>query len=188
MTDQQSDASWNSLPLTAAIPRPDVKRISYTNGANWSETQADCLRKHGINAHEVSGGFAVDGVGDSDAYLIASWTCATEYPVDVRDGGYLTPDQVLYMYDFWANRLAPCLKLLGYQLAPTPTRDQFVQGLASSRHWTPYNTVDGQPLVDSPEQWRQIDLRCPPLPADYWNYEPLAYLHALSLEGTGGLR
>ena len=162
--------------------------VSHTSGANWSETQVSCLQAQGLDAREVSGGFTVDGVGNSDAYLIATWTCATEYPTDVRLSGYLTDDQILYMYDYWVNRLAPCLKFLGYDLAPTPSREHYLQQVRSGSYWSPYFTSKALPLVDTPLEWHRIDLQCAPLPPEYWAYEPLAYLHGLNQEGTGGLR
>jgi hypothetical protein len=193
LTQRDLDGRWDALRMP--IPKPEVQRVQYTTSDNWSMTQVACLIDQGLDAHEVSGGFAVDGfqpgnAAASDPYAIsvAMWTCLAEYPRDVRSSGYLSDAQVLYMYDYFADRLAPCLRLLGYHPAPAPDRAGYVADVRSGLYWSPYYADPLHPIVSEVADWDRIDLQCPPLPDDpYWAYRPLAWMHT-SAEGSGALR
>lgn len=190
----QSDARWDALRLPSAYQEPEVTVVSYTTGDTWSITQVQCLNKAGLAAREVSGGFAVDAYrigapqGDTPfAVAIAIWTCQARFPRDVRLSGYLTDDQVLYMYDFFTKRLAPCLALQGYEVAQAPPRDSYLEMVRRGVYWNPYYSRTEHPHGSTQKQLDTPDLRCAPLPDDYWAYQPFAYLRSLNQEGTGGL-
>lgn len=160
LVDAQLDSLWAGLRLPEGTVQPEVERIAWTTTDTWSSTQVGCLLGEGIAAREVSGGFAIDGA-DTPATAISQWTCLARYPVDPRGVGYLSDAQVLYMYDYFAKRLAPCLRLLGYAVDEPPPRADYLASVREGRFWSPYSEAIG----DSADRQR-IDARCPPLPAD----------------------
>lgn len=195
LSKADSDARWQALRLPSTYQEPVVPVVAYTTGDTWSITQVQCLSDAGLAAREVSGGFAVDGFrigapqGNTPfSVAIAMWQCQAQYPRDVRLSGYITDEQVLYMYDFFTKRLAPCLALQGYDVPAPPARDGYLETVRRGVYWDPYYTATGHPIVATQEQLTALDLKCSALPADYWAFRPLAYLHSLNQEGTGGLQ
>lgn len=176
ITDAEADvvvaknlaAQWTGIYHGDASAMPAVERIAFSTPETWSSTQVSCLVAAGINASEVSGGFEVGGDGAmSDAQVrVAQFTCFSQYPVDPRSQGYLSPQQLLYAYDYFTHRLVPCLNLLGYSTSPPPDRLAYAGAVYAGIVWTPYANGAGPPLQANPEQWDVINAKCPPLPAD----------------------
>jgi len=162
---RQLDSYWDALDVPA--PKPDVSTIGYTTRQNWASVQVTCLQASGLPAREVSGGFAIDGDGDLSrtASTVAQWTCLREYPVDPRTTGFLSIAQIRYMYDYFVDRLAPCLELQGLAVPPAPDRDAYVGTVRAGIQWNPYFDADGRALV-TPEELPALDAKCPPLPDD----------------------
>ncbi len=160
---------WSSLGPGQANGRVVAKRIAFTTSENWASQQVSCLIAAGLDAREVSGGFAIDSNGalsNADG-LDAQLTCLAQYPVDPRTQGFLSDAQVLYMYDYFTERLSPCLAGFGYHVPAPPRRSVYVQQLRNGLPWTPYVAVQG----DAP--WALINGKCPPLPADpYSDFQP----------------
>lgn len=160
---------WSNLGLgQSQNGRVVATRIAFTTADSWASQQVTCLVAAGLAAREVSGGFAIDSNGSlSNAEGIdAQLTCLAQYPVDPRVEGFLSDAQALYMYDYFTQRLAPCLQLLGYDVAPPPGRDSYVHLLRTGLAWTPYERADGTPIASTPAQWSLIDAKCPALPSE----------------------
>ena len=195
LSKADSDARWQQLHLPDTIAEPDVPVVSYTSGDTWSITQVQCLDEAGLAAREVSGGFAVDGYAQGDpqgptpfAVAIAMWTCQAQFPRDVRLSGYITDAQVHYLYDYFTTRLAPCFALLGYDVPPAPAPLSYLGAVRSGVYWNPYYTAAGKAIVATQADMDRLDLQCPGPGPDYWAYRPLAFMHSLNQEGTGGLQ
>lgn len=182
VTQRDLDEQWESFPFRGDVVRPEVDRVAFTTGDNWSSTMVSCLIDRGFDAHEVSGGFSVDGTrdeADPDATFVAMWVCRGEYPVDPRTTGYLSEAQALYMYDYFVERLSPCLRLLGYDVPPPPARDGYAESVRTGTFWNPYYSDVATPQVETLEDWALIDVKCAPLPDDpYAMYRPLGWLMA----------
>lgn len=158
---------WTSIYHGQAGEMPRVERVAFTTPDTWSSAQVSCLVAAGIDAAEVSGGFSVSGDGSvpEDQIRNSQFTCLAEYPVDPRSLGYLSAPQALYAYDYFTQRLAPCLHLLGYRTPLAPDRLAYAGQLRAGIVWTPYALGAGPPLEATPEQWEIINAKCPPLPA-----------------------
>lgn len=160
---------WSSLGPGQANGRIVAERIAFTTAESWASQQVTCLVAAGLDAREVSGGFAIDsnnGLSNADG-IDAQLTCLAQYPVDPRTQGFLSDAQALYMYDYFTQRLAPCLELLGYTIPAPPPRSVYVQALRQGAVWTPYGGVEGEP------DWKLTNARCPPLPADpFSDFQP----------------
>ena len=166
---------WSALGPGQANGRLVAERIAFTTRDSWASAQVSCLIAAGLDAREVSGGFAIDSNGElSNAEgLDAQLTCLGQYPVDPRTEGFLSDAQALYMYDYFTQRLVPCLELLGYAIPPAPARDSYVHLLRVGVPWTPYELADRAPLSTLGSDWKIINAKCPPLPADpFSDFQP----------------
>jgi hypothetical protein len=171
----QFDAKWDALDLPSDIPKPDATTVEYTTRASWAYVQVTCLQEQGVPAREVSGDFSIDpdSTRTREESLVIQWTCQREFPVDPRLVGYLSIEQALHMYDYFAGRLAPCLELQGLAVPEPPARESYVGALRAGIAWNPYYAADGTPLVATPADLAALDIRCPPLPDDpYGWYRP----------------
>ena len=147
-------------------PEP-VRRVAFTSPDTWSSTQVTCLRAAGFDAQEISGGFSVqDGPDDRVSIVEAQLTCQAQFPVDPRLQGYLSEAQRVYAYDYFSLRLAPCIRMLGYAIGPTPARDSFLELRRPFLAWTPYQDASGAQLEVGARQLALLNARCPPIPDD----------------------
>jgi hypothetical protein len=177
VVQQQLDSLWDAYPMPDGAVKPEVERVAFTTGETWSSTQVSCLNEQGLDAHEVSGGFAVEGNGDAAAGRIAMWVCQGMYPRDPRGTGYLSDAQILYMYDFYVSRLGPCMKLLGYVVTDPPARDHYIERLRNGNYWSPYFAEGWDPQRIDVEKWERVDFECGRLPEDpYDQYHPLSWV------------
>jgi hypothetical protein len=162
---RQLDASWDALGLPSIIPKPAVTTVELTTRAQWPYRQVNCVIAQGLPAHETSGNFTLDldTTHTRAESLVIQWTCKRQFPVDPRTDGYLTEAQALYLYDYFVDRLAPCLELQGLDVPPAPARDSYVGAIRTGIAWNPYFAADGAPVVSSRADLTTLDLRCPPL-------------------------
>lgn len=166
---EQLTTYWSSLGLDQALgDRPTPQRIAFTTADSWASAQVTCLVAAGLDAREVSGGFAIDSDGalTRSEGIAAQLTCLAQYPVDPRVDGFLSDAQALYMYDYFTERLVPCLELLGYDVPPAPARSSYLHLLRVGIPWTPYERADSGPIATTPAEWEIIDAKCPALPTD----------------------
>ncbi|MBG6053934.1 hypothetical protein IWX81_000324 [Salinibacterium sp. CAN_S4] len=176
----QLDRYWKqilagSTGANGIDPEPDVSTVEFTTPDTWSTVQTSCLQAAGLQAREISGGFTIDDPGDLDAteVSLAQWTCLRQYPVDPRITGFLSDEQVMFMYDYFTTRLAPCIATLGFDVTPPPTRDQYLGLVRGGSAWSPYVRADGNPIARSPGEWALVNGKCPPLPDDpFGSYRP----------------
>lgn len=92
----------------------------------------------------------------------ALFVCSLQYPLDLSDPvalGYLSQAQLLYLYDYYSERLVPCLTFIGFSFSERPSLRSYLSGGAG--YWMPYYDMRPIPTAD---QWSAIDLRCPPPP------------------------
>jgi hypothetical protein len=173
VVQQQLDSLWNSYPMPDGAVKPDVQRVAFTTADTWSTMQVSCLNEQGLEAHEVSGGYTVEGRGDA---RVAMWVCQAKYPRDPRGAGYLSDAQILYMYDYYTTRLAPCMAMLGYAVTEPPAREDYVERFRDGAYWSPYS-AEGQAQPTDIAKWQRIDFECGRLPADpYEQFHPLTWL------------
>ena len=146
------------------VARPVVERRGYVAPGLAADFYAKCLSTGGFDMAYVYGvglEFGLDPATQTAAYL-AYYICAAQYPVDPIARGFLSPDQLGFMYDYYVQRLTPCLRSLGYTVPQAPQRGDFIAASFNGDSWNPY---DGVALAVSSPVWTLIDERCPPLPA-----------------------
>lgn len=185
LVSQQLDEQWILLDLPRSVAKPQVTRVAFTSPSTWSYRQLGCYLSSRLDARDSSGDITVNGlqpgVQSASPYAVqlAVWTCQAQYPRDPRLTGYLSDAQVLYMYDYFSTRLAPCLRLLGYAVPTPPARADYLASVRSGGAWDPYYSADGTAIVQAPSDVERLNLQCPPLPDDpFWAYRPLGWLHS----------
>jgi hypothetical protein len=178
------DAQWSAMNLPPSVAKPEVARVAFTSLDSWSYRQLDCYLAAGLDAHDVGGDFTVNGfrAGSPNgavpyAASIAIFTCQAQYPRDPRLVGYLSDAQVLYMYDYFRGRLAPCLRLLGYNVPAAPGREHYLASVRLGQYWDPYYTARSTAILPTRQDFDRLDLQCAPLPdATFWAYHPFGWL------------
>lgn len=170
---QQADV-WASGDRNGVV-FPSIAPVQLVTTSTWTSRQVTCLIAAGLQAREVSGGYVIDGYGSLSPVdgATAQAVCLAQYPVDPRTTGYLSDLQGLYMYDYFTQRLAPCLRLYGFDSGIAPDRMAYVGQLRAGIIWTPYNNVNGEPETRTAGEWAIINAHCPPLPAEpFTAYQP----------------
>lgn len=166
MVQATNERMWTSFAYQyPGVERPAVERIAFVASGTWAAAYARCLRFQGVtNAvakNEVLYYGAAPGAElETD---LALYVCSAEFPVDPRTQGYLSAAQISYLADYFENRTAPCLRLLGYTIPEPSLREQFATPSLVGALWTPYDFVG---RVGGSAPWALIDLRCPPPPQD----------------------
>ncbi|MEL0625928.1 hypothetical protein V6245_03110 [Salinibacterium amurskyense] len=160
--EEQLDFEWSTV--IARFPdavRPDVPLIRYIDLHEWAPVQAECMNAEGFPDVSATpdGGLSSGTIppGQEEAYAIAAYVCAAQYP---RDPKYLTPwtDERLGMvYDYYIDKLIPCLKGEGYEPPDPPSRVTFIDGYDG---WSPYLGVVGY----TQDEWFHINEICPQWP------------------------
>lgn len=166
--DQQNGQWWDAM--FPDVPPPHIQVVAEVSGDEWQQSQIDCLKSMGLDVAASGGGISYSaGPNQSDGDVnYASYVCTLEYPVAAAGSYYLSAAQIEYMYDFYANRLAPCMRLLGYVVSEPPSRTVFVDSFyTGGSAWTPYRV---QPMIQEESKWDQIDLRCGKLPEPFPRY------------------
>lgn len=150
----------------AVVPELHVN-VMVSSRAEWSVFQVMCLVEAGIRgASPTRDGYAVNGDNDPVDEAVARFACRYRYPIDPRVLGALSADQAGYAWDYLVGRVVPCMRSIGFEPSPPPSREDFV---AYSAHvwgavlWSPYGRFEDKYF--GPER-AVVDQHCPPLPDD----------------------
>ena len=149
---EQSRQWWDSI--APEQPMPVIDPVAYISPFGDAHELLDCIDEF--------------GTGNQDTFERANFVCSQKYPYDFSDPemiGLYSPEQLIYLYDYFATRLTPCLQSLGYTVVGQPQRDSFTD--TYYLEWSPYFSLTPQPLTKS--EWQRVDLRCPPPPlGTFW--------------------
>ncbi|MCU1440536.1 MAG: hypothetical protein JWP85_1533 [Rhodoglobus sp.] len=158
---------WNSMfPNENPQYVPVERRVSPQEHATVITACLQAQDIEGIQFFE-GGGWVFD-VNDSEtvaAFQRIQWTCYQQYPLELTDerrSTYLSKAQLDYVFDYFAARLVPCLRLEGFDVNPMPSRDTFMAESISTPMWNPYYELT--PMPNQAGQWVPILSKCPPPP------------------------
>jgi len=146
---------WNSM--FPGEPEPVVEPVEYTAGQAAVDKVMECMKEADLPDVQYSnGGFTVTSVEKAaqDAANRQYFICNAMYPPDPEHAGYLSEDELRWIFYYNRERLVPCLQLLGYPIVNLTT--DYAGG-----YWVPYYEMGPLPTED---EWDMIDLRCPPSP------------------------
>ena len=161
--DEQNASWWSQM--FPEEPQPVVEPLEYIEPESSYFQSQKCIIEANIQGvrQTAEGGlsFASDDKTVQDAFNRAMYVCTLSYPIDVSQPellGYLSAEQLDYLDDYYRERLAPCLRLLGYTVPDPSPRDD----IQSSISYMPYWTMTPQPTTEA--EWSMIDLWCQPAP------------------------
>jgi hypothetical protein len=166
IVDGQNARWWTSM--FPGVEQPHIEVVEEFNPDEWDawqQNQYDCLTTAGLDVTLSGGGISYAVTPDqSDGEVnYAQYVCTLEYPFSQIRQAYFSRAQLAYMYDFFANRLGPCMRLLGYDLPEAPSKSVFVDSFYTGGNaWIPYYRV--QPMIQEEFKWDEIDWRCGVLP------------------------
>ena len=160
---------WQSM--SGGQPQPDIEPVQFVSYELWPSFMERCVTQAGYSGITASGGSIVFDAepGQELATNRAYYVCFQMYPLEITDDtteGQFSKAQVSWLYDFFTQRVAPCIQMLGYDVSPAPDREDFIDSFYSYELWTPYLGVHPGYL-----SWDAIDKKCPPPP------ELFAFLH-----------
>ncbi|CAN5262315.1 hypothetical protein BH11ACT4_BH11ACT4_13870 [soil metagenome] len=165
IVDDNNRRWWTSMFPTE--PMPVVEPIRTVSVGESGVAVNECVQAAGLVGvtEDKNGGFSVSSttMTAQNALHRQLFVCSLEYPNDLshpEQSGYLSRAQLDYLWDYYTQRLVPCLELLGYDVPAHQGRETFLSGGAS--RWLPYFDLSPEPAAA--EQWQAIDYHCPPAP------------------------
>jgi len=144
---------------------PEVAVIRETSPFDQTQALIDCLREVGYDAKlDVSGGIRTDlsdGTGHlaedvREQYLLATYVCMAQYPLDEIYLAPLTPEQKNAQADYYLEELPECLEGFEISFATPPSREVFLADFDSRGPWSPYESAR-----ISSAQWAEVASACP---------------------------
>ena len=144
------DKTWISTGLSGVMDRPTVAAPSPVPEDEWSQVLSRCMSGkgfalQGFEWNPRSGYLLADAPADdpaqtsSDGQLAFYMCLAANPPAEIHDPYFLSPAQLDYVYDYYADWVVPCLAQHGWALRNAPTREEFAE-LAG--YWTPYDSIE----------------------------------------------
>ena len=121
--------------------------------------RGQCMRAAGFDA--TDDGRARGSAGQTEAFNLALYTCAAQYPIGDK---YLQPydtAQLTIIYDYYRDVSIPCLKGLGLMPAELPSLQTFLDTLNTPAEYQPTNG-----LSLTPESARDTESQCRSLPPE----------------------
>lgn len=178
---EQDDLWWQTI--APGTRPPVIGVIEAVPPEQYVVRQGECISAAGLPGVTVTsdGALGFNGAAPNDPAFIAfrkqQWICAHQYPSQLDDAAFLSPEQLEFVYDYYASRYQPCLRTMGIELLGFPTKADFLRDSETSPSWVPYEqTVRPIPTT---EQWQVLAQRCP-LPAVL---DPYALPGSAALDG-----
>jgi hypothetical protein len=162
----RADRAWE----TVSEQYPEALRPQITVGpvlddTAWATATQKCFKDEGFIVVRSGTTFQYSSSqGQSPLqFAVAQYHCAIAEPSLSELAGYLDANQLGALYDYYLERVQPCLALSGVPTSKPPSREQFEAGYGSAS-WTPFlalikaNKTDGGRLAS-------LQRACPPLPS-----------------------
>jgi len=161
----RAKALSDAAAMAGLTDPPEVAVIRETSPFDYDQTLVDCLHDGGYKAeYDVSGGIRVDlGTGTDpvpadvlNQYLLATYVCMAQYPLDEIYLAPLSAGQKSAQADYYLEELPECLEGFGIAFATPPSREVFLANFDSVGAWTPYESAQ-----ISAAQWEEVVTACP---------------------------
>lgn len=158
------DGTWRGTGLDGIVDRPDVEPGDPVRRDVWFTEISLCLALEDIDIYGVAyianGYVMLPGAGQKvDIQTRLAWyRCYAQHPVDPMTSEQIaTPDQLAYLYDYYARWVIPCIASTGRQVESIPTRSEYLAD--DSFQWTPYGSVSS---YSTPVEYNDLVKKCGP--------------------------
>lgn len=147
-------------PSIKVAELPDVGPPVKVSPEDRFEFIAACMADRGFQTTVVYQGILFDTVPEEQGPVLnaASEACMAKYPLPQGYGDPPTRGQLNLIYDYFRDRLRPCLQAEGLDVREAPSREVFVD--AGSEYFRIYNPYDDAQAGDPTRYYDQ----CPPNP------------------------
>ncbi|RLP80756.1 hypothetical protein D9V34_00625 [Mycetocola lacteus] len=170
-----ADIQANLANLKAKFPDaeiPDEVRVSRIIAPDeYAEVFSRCLTDAGFTARaHPDGGIRFDEIPDeqAQAQAVALYTCQATYPLDPRYTQPLTGSQIAYLYDYYRDRLLPCLEGEGHTVSDLPSLTRFKESFdGTAPGYSPFESIA---RGSSAEEFQRVSGLCPDFPQDLWEH------------------
>lgn len=147
-----TDRMWGFTGLDESL-RPEVDVVTL-DLADWVVAMEACNDEYVVDDPEMQTELAV-----------AQYACRARYQQSAEQLGLLNTAQLDYLYDYYQDRLIPCIRTRGLHVPDVPSRAEAVDvGQFGSYPWNPYNGIVNFTREDLEDvlTWRL----CPAFPPD----------------------
>lgn len=144
---------WEDSFPGGTVPKPEAELVRFVAPEDWSRIIEECMGQAGLELEFP------DDPSYRDAYYSRYYVCIVRFPIG-DSSYYLSSIQLGLLYDYYAARTVPCLKLMGIRVLDQPTREHFIEAAQNRAFWSPYRSLQ---IQDEQPDWDYIDWRCPPL-------------------------
>lgn len=158
----RADENWDWWQtMSGGQPQPQVEVEQFVSYELWPIYMQECVTDAGYTGITAEGDSIVFDLQPGQELEVnrAYYVCFQKFPLEINDStseGLYSKAQVSWLYDFFTQRVSPCLQMLGYAVDPAPDRETFIDSFYSYELWTPYASVQPGYLT-----WDSIDRECP---------------------------
>lgn len=144
-------------------PPTDATFERFISHDDYGPVMVECLAGYGFQAEVMRDGgvqYAPVAQEQSLAQREAIFRCYVRYPVDPRFTAPPNAAQLAAIYDYLTGDLTECLRDLGFQPDPPPSREAFIDSMADpdAEPWHPYSTFVESLSI---EEWWTVNEACP---------------------------
>jgi len=111
-----------------------------------------------VTSYHGQGTEAELSADQADAYSLAAYTCAVQYPILSDQRGTLTEAQKALAYEYLTVDLVDCLERAGFEISDIPSRESFIAAYDSGA-WNPYMQIQS---TISAAEWNTLAGECVP--------------------------
>lgn len=138
---------------------PDVEVVRYVDTPERDAALRDCLTGAGYPT-ESNGGVNVPS-GNEDAFALAQYTCAVQYPVPERYTKTWSDKEIRLQYAWTVDFVIPCLEDRGHPISDPPSESVFVDSWLSAPYF-PFAQVSLTVAEGNFNQaWTELEDACP---------------------------
>lgn len=139
--------------------------IRVVDPSEWGAAFSDCLTNKGFSSGIVGGHVETDIFPPDQtlAYDVAVYECQVGYPIDPMQLLPFSPEELSYLYDYYAHDLSACLEENDITVDPAPTLQRFHDTYGKGEGWDPYASVTGI----SEDRFQELIVECPPWPEGF---------------------
>lgn len=161
----RADRAWDTVreQYPEAL-RPQITVGPVLDDMAWATATQKCFKDEGFIVVRDGTTFQYSSSqGQSPLqFAVAQYHCAIAEPSLSELAGYLDVNQLGALYDYYLERVQPCLALSGVTTSTPPSREQFEAGYGSTS-WTPFLAVTKAKKTDV-DHLTVLERACPPLP------------------------
>lgn len=142
---------------------PEVAIVRAVTGEESAAVEVACMTQAGFPPEPDSPVLSwTVPEAQADAFHLAEYTCAAQYPVLIITRPPFTRHQVRIIYDWWVGPLADCVRAAGYEVPPAPSFESWAA--ANGDNWAPFDLVPPQD-DEHPIEW-DFNTECQVHPPD----------------------